>query len=116
MLTHLTAVLISLTTSFHTHHHHQHLGQHFEVSSTCYAQGGLTASGTPAYLGEVAVLPGFLPLGSWIKLDRPAFGRRVFQVLDHIGEGSQLDIFFPSEAACEQYGRQTRGFRLYYAR
>lgn len=113
MLNTLTAVLISFISSFHTQHHPK-LGPHYQVESTCYAQGGQTASGQQAHLGEVAVLPGFLPLGSWIKLDRPAFGKRVFQVLDHIGEGSQLDIFNPSEAACERYGRQTRGFRLYY--
>lgn len=50
-------------------------------------------------------MPGFLPLGSKIRLDHAAFGKRVFMVYDHIGSGSELDIFYPSEAACEQYGR-----------
>lgn len=97
----------------HVHHHHRPLGHHYTVHSTCYAQGGPTA--TPhvdAYFGEVAVLPGFLRLGTKIRLDYPAFGRRDFVVLDHIGEGSELDIFNPSESACLQYGSQQRGFRV----
>jgi 3D (Asp-Asp-Asp) domain-containing protein len=83
------------------------------VSSTCYAQGGETATpNVDAYFGEVAVLPGFLPLGTHILLDRPAFGRRAFVVRDHIGYGSELDIFNPSESACLQYGRREIGFRV----
>jgi 3D (Asp-Asp-Asp) domain-containing protein len=86
--------------------------RHYEVSSTCYAQGGVTASGEDAYLGEVAVLPGFLPLGTHIRLDHPEFGRRNYVVLDHIGHGSELDIFNPSEEACIQYGRREIGFTV----
>jgi len=83
------------------------------VSSTCYAQGGQTATpGVDAYFGEVAVLPGFLPLGTHIELDHPAFGRSEFIVYDHIGSGSELDIFYPSESACNDYGRQERGFSV----
>jgi 3D (Asp-Asp-Asp) domain-containing protein len=80
------------------------------VSSTCYAQAGQTASGQSTRSGIVA--NNFLPLGTRILLDRPAFGRRVYIVLDRIGWGSQLDIFNPSEAACVQYGRRTVGFRV----
>jgi 3D (Asp-Asp-Asp) domain-containing protein len=78
------------------------------VSSTCYHQGTVTASGGGVYVGEVA--NNFLPLGTRIRLDRPVFGRRAFVVEDHIGWGSELDIYGPSEAACVQYGRQTIGF------
>jgi 3D (Asp-Asp-Asp) domain-containing protein len=85
-------------------------GPHYTVSSTCYAQGGTTASGAQAYVGEVA--NNFLPLGTRILLDTPAFGRREYRVEDHIGSGSELDIFDPSEAACNAYGRQERGFRV----
>lgn len=97
----------------HHHHYHRPLGRHYDVSSTCYAQGGPTATpGVDAYFGEVAVLPGFLPLGTRIRLDHSAFGRRDFIVRDHIGEGSELDIYNPSESACNIYGRQQRGFRV----
>jgi 3D (Asp-Asp-Asp) domain-containing protein len=87
-------------------------GRHYVVSSTCYAQAGLTASGEHTREGIVAVLPGFLPLGTWIALDHPVFGRRRYQVEDHIGSGSELDIFNPSEAACVDYGRREIGFRV----
>jgi 3D (Asp-Asp-Asp) domain-containing protein len=88
------------------------LGTHYTVSSTCYEQSGLTASGEQTHPGIVAVMPGFLPLGTWIELDHPAFGRRRYQVEDHIGEGSELDIFNESQSACNAYGRQQRGFRV----
>lgn len=84
-------------------------GQHYAVS-TCYDQGGTTASGQQAHFGEVA--NDFLALGTRIMLDQPAFGRRVFTVLDRIGHGSELDIFYPSEASCLQYGRRRVGFRV----
>jgi hypothetical protein len=60
----------------------------------------------------VAVLPGFLALGTWIELDHPVFGRRRYQVEDHIGSGSELDVFDESESACLQYGRRELGFRV----
>jgi 3D (Asp-Asp-Asp) domain-containing protein len=80
------------------------------VSSTCYAQGGITASGQQARPGEVAA--NMLPLGTRIILDHPAFGRQEYVILDRIGSGSELDIFNESEAACNQYGRQERGFSV----
>jgi hypothetical protein len=62
------------------------------------------------FVGEVA--NNFLPLGTKIRLDHPAFGRTDFVILDHIGEGSELDIYNTSNAACEEYGRQQRGFSV----
>jgi hypothetical protein len=81
---------------------------HYSVDSTCYHQGSITASGGGVYVGEVA--NNFLPLGTHIELDHPVFGRRFFNVEDRIGWGSELDIYGPSEWACEQYGRQQIGF------
>lgn len=81
---------------------------HFTVDSTCYHEGSITASGSGVYVGEVA--NNFLPLGTHIRLDRAVFGRRDFVILDHIGWGSELDIYGPSESACLDYGRQTMGF------
>lgn len=102
----------SPVTHHHHHHHRRPLGRHYTVDSTCYSGGGQTASGDSVYFGEVAVLPGFLPLHTRIRLDHPAFGRRDFVVLDHIGHGSELDIYNSSESACNYYGRQQRGFRV----
>lgn len=78
------------------------------MSSTCYSQGSITASGGPVYVGEVA--NDFLPLGTRIRLDHPVFGLRDFTVEDRIGWGSELDIYNPSQQLCLQYGRQQIGF------
>jgi 3D (Asp-Asp-Asp) domain-containing protein len=115
MLVKLLTVAVAFLHPFPAKHHHRHHrpeGRHYDVSSTCYAEGGQTASGKDAYFGEVAVLPGFLPLHTRIRLDHPAFGKRDFVVLDHIGHGSELDIFNPSESSCNTYGREQRGFRV----
>ena len=101
----IAVLLAAIGTAFHA----QRL-PHVTASTTCYAQGGITASGVDAYFGEVAVLPGTLPLGAKIRLDKDAFGRREYTVWDHIGYGSELDIFNPSETACIDYGRQERGY------
>lgn len=85
-------------------------GPHYVVDSTCYHEGSITASGASVYVGEVA--NNFLPLGTRIRLDSPAFGLRDFVVEDHIGSGSELDIYGPSESACSSYGRETRGFSV----
>jgi hypothetical protein len=45
-------------------------------------------------------------------LDRPVFGRREYRVEDRIGSGSELDIYNPSEAACDNYGREEIGFHV----
>src|ERR1039457_727189 len=88
---------VSPKAQYSARHHHKHhkrhkgppkLGQHFEVSSTCYAQGSTTASGGPVYLGEVA--NNELPLGTRIMLDRPVFGRRGYRIEDRIGSGSPV--------------------------
>lgn len=84
--------------------------RHYDVSSTCYHQGSITASRRSVFVGEVA--NNFLALGTHIRLDRSVFGRRRFIVLDRIGWGSELDIYGPSEAACIRYGRQRISFTV----
>jgi 3D (Asp-Asp-Asp) domain-containing protein len=86
------------------------LGPLREVSSTCYSQGTITASGEHVYVGEVA--NNEYPLGTKIRLEHPVFGLTVFSIEDRIGSGSQLDVYNPSEAACIAYGRQEIGFRV----
>lgn len=85
-----------------------HLPSWHYVSSTCYAQAGITASGAHTFVGEVAM--NAVPLGTHIELSRRVFGRRRFVVLDRIGSGSELDVFNPSERACIDYGRQRIGY------
>ena len=82
------------------------------MDSTCYHEGSITASGNSVFVGEVA--NNFLPLGTRIRLDRAVFGLRDFVILDHIGWGSELDIYGPSEGACDAYGREQMGFSVVY--
>ncbi len=91
---------------------HRPKGPHFYISGnvTCYHEGSVTSAGNAPYVGEVA--NNTLPLGTRIKLDHAVFGLRKFVVLDHIGEGSELDIYGPSQSACEAFGRQSLGFRV----
>jgi 3D (Asp-Asp-Asp) domain-containing protein len=89
---------------------HRTRPRHYTVSATCYAQGSITASGGPVYLGEVA--NNFLALGTRIRLDRPVFGRRDYVVEDRIGSGSELDFYNPSETTCLWFGRREIGFRI----
>jgi 3D (Asp-Asp-Asp) domain-containing protein len=84
-------------------------GHHYTVSATCYAQGSITASGGPVYVGEVA--NNFLALGTRIYLDGSVFGKRDYVVEDRIGYGSELDFYNPSEATCLWFGRREIGFR-----
>jgi hypothetical protein len=94
----LVAVLAALSFAPHWH----------IVSSTCYSQAGITASGAQTFVGEVAM--NAVPLHTHIELSHSVFGRRRFTVLDRIGSGSELDVFNPSEAACIDYGRQRVGY------
>jgi hypothetical protein len=71
------------------------------VAATAYCSGSVNAEGGRPRLGQVAVLPGTLPLGSLIVMVRPrrVLGRRLFRVADHIGSGSRLDFYVPPPAA-----------------
>ena len=110
----LLAILAIVTAPHPTHHvkpkPRQRLGTHYTVDSTSYCQSGTTASGKQTYWGEVA--NNFLPLGTLIKLDQPVNGKSYFRVEDHIGYGSQLDIFQWSCTAALDYGRREIGFRV----
>lgn len=100
---------MSLVASHH-HHHKAVPVEHYIVDSTCYHEGSITSAGTGVFVGEVA--NNFLPLHTRIRLDRPVFGRTEFTVLDHIGHGSELDIYGPSVGACMEYGREKLGFSV----
>jgi hypothetical protein len=92
-------------------HHHQHKPRFVHTDeSTCYAQGTTTASGGGVYICEVA--NNEYPLGTRIEVSRPVFGLRVFVIDDRIGYGSQLDFYNPSEAVCDEYGREVVSFRV----
>jgi 3D (Asp-Asp-Asp) domain-containing protein len=73
--------------------------QSFTVQATAYSTegcdasggGGSTSMGTTPRFGEVA--NNFLPLGTNIYFPKAIYGKHYFRVEDHIGWGSQLDIW-----------------------
>lgn len=88
----------------------------FSVESTCYAEHGLMADGSRTRDRSAAA--NNLPLGSKIRLIGPrAFlgGKRIFVIRDRIGSGSELDLWHPSNAACNRWGRkQVRYVVIHY--
>jgi 3D (Asp-Asp-Asp) domain-containing protein len=68
---------------------------------TGYTDRGLTATGTPARWGVVAVDPRVIPLGAWLRVDGYA---ALFHAEDTGGliVGRRLDIWFPTAAQCFQ--------------
>lgn len=78
-------------------------GAHRTVDSTAYCLTSRTADGGHGYVGSVAM--NGQPFGSrWRVLTGPAAGRELV-VTDRIGHGSSFDIWMPSCAAADAYGR-----------
>jgi len=89
------------------------LGQHYTVDSTGYdacSSGSIMATGVHTYFGAVA--NNFLPLYTWIKMDRSINGKTIFRVMDRIGSGSQLDVWFPGCTQAISWGRREVGFTV----
>lgn len=100
--------LAATSTALAAKHHWRHTD-----NSTSYCDHGLVSQqGYTAHKGVVAVVEGTLPLGTWIKLRKPVFGRYVWVVRDHIGWGSELDFWSSSCSASEQYGRRPADYRV----
>lgn len=85
------------------------------VSSTSYSPcsaGQTMADGSRVRWGSVAVPEGALALGTRITLRPGLYGRHRFTVRDHIGHGSQLDIWQSSCSGAIQYGRRLQDVRV----
>lgn len=80
------------------------------VSSTAYCEHGLTASGAQTHPGVAA--SNRHPLGTKIRLSRPAFGRRVFVIRDRIGYGSELDLWTGNCGTALAWGRRTVTYQV----
>lgn len=77
------------------------LGQRVGASATSYCLRGTMSDGSWTRYGSVAVLPGRHRLSTLIRTDRRIRvpgqrPRRYFRVRDHIGHGSQFDVWSPS--------------------
>lgn len=70
--------------------------------------GSRTASGKWPTVGMVATISRSIPFGTRVLID----GLGEFTVEDRIGHGSEFDIFTPSCAEADRFGRQHRRVRI----
>ena len=75
------------------------------MSATGYALQGHTASGLPVGWGVVAVDPSVIPLGTHMTI--PGYGEAV--AADRAGRscGATIDLWFPTVAQANAWGRRT---------
>ncbi|MBQ9015148.1 MAG: G5 domain-containing protein [Firmicutes bacterium] len=73
--------------------------------ATAYTGGGRTATGTRARVGEIAVDPRVIPLGTSVYVE--GFG--VLRAEDTGGaiKGHIIDIYMSSNSACRRFGRRS---------
>lgn len=82
------------------------------VEATAYSGGGLTASGTSARVGAIAVDPSVIPLGSELYITSPdgsswIYGYAVAEDTGGAIKGNRIDLYFSSEGECQSFGRQS---------
>jgi 3D (Asp-Asp-Asp) domain-containing protein/peptidoglycan hydrolase CwlO-like protein len=75
------------------------------VSATGYALPGTTATGLPVGWGIVAVDPSVIPLGT--KMSIPGYGEAVAADTGGAIIGTTIDLWFPSVAQANAWGRRT---------
>jgi 3D (Asp-Asp-Asp) domain-containing protein len=75
------------------------------VSATGYALRGGTASGLPVGWGVVAVDPSVIPLGTHMTI--PGYGEAVAADTGGSVVGAMIDLWFPSTAQANAWGRRT---------
>lgn len=72
--------------------------------ATAYTGGGRTASGTRARVGEIAVDPRVIPLGTTVYVE--GFGLRVAEDTGGAVKGHIIDIYMGSRSECMRWGRR----------
>ncbi len=75
------------------------------VSSTGYSLPGRTATGMPTGWGVVAVDPSVIPLGT--RLTIPGYGEGVAADTGGAVRGNAIDLWFPTLAQANAWGRRT---------
>jgi peptidoglycan DL-endopeptidase CwlO len=80
-------------------------GSKVTVSSTGYCLKGTTATGVPVGWGVVAVDPAFIPLGT--RMFVPGYGEGVAADTGSAVRGAMIDVWFPTCAQAEGWGRRT---------
>ncbi len=72
--------------------------------ATAYSGGGRTATGTRARVGEIAVDPRVIPLGTTVYVE--GFGPLRAEDTGGAIKGHIIDIYMSSNAACRRWGRR----------
>ena len=72
--------------------------------ATAYTGGGRTASGTRARVGEIAVDPNVIPLGTTVYVE--GFGLRTAEDTGGAVKGHIIDIYMASRSECISWGRR----------
>lgn len=80
-------------------------GRSLTVSATAYSLPGYTASGLPVGWGIIAVDPRVIPLGTRVTV--PGYGEAVAADTGTAIIGARIDIWFPTLAQAQAWGRQT---------
>jgi 3D (Asp-Asp-Asp) domain-containing protein len=80
-------------------------GRTLTVSATGYALGGRTATGLPVGWGIAAVDPSVIPLGTHFTV--PGYGEAVAADTGGAIGGDTIDLWFPTVAQAEAWGRRT---------
>lgn len=75
------------------------------LESTAYCLGGRMANGRFTHDGAVAV-PRSWPLGGWYQVRSGPLKGKILKAEDHIGHGSQFDIWMPCSSTA-WYGRRS---------
>ena len=73
-----------------------------EALVTAYCQGAITATGTRARIGECAVDPRVIPLGSQVYV--PGYGWAVAEDTGGLIRGARVDVYIPGLEAAKQWG------------
>ncbi len=81
------------------------------MEATAYCDDGYTASGTKARVGEVAVDPDVIPLGTKLYITSSdgsswVYGTAVAEDTGGAIKGNRIDLYFNTEAECNAFGRQ----------
>jgi len=80
-------------------------GRVITVSATGYALSGTTATGLPVGWGVAAVDPSVIPLGTHMTI--PGYGEAVAADTGGAIVGATIDLWFPSVAQAQAWGRRT---------
>lgn len=86
-------------------------GTHLTVSTTAYSLGGYTSSGLHTGWGVVAVDPSVIPLGTHMMI--PGYGEAVAADTGTAIVGNRLDLWFPTLALAQAWGRRTITITIY---